>query len=82
MSDTVDFKRARVEREEDARKLSVADVLSIAAEDAKDGRWTKCLLVLYREDDEMFTTDMRVAGCSKLEARGLMLSEIKNEFFE
>ncbi len=73
----------RADRENDSRLLTVTDCLEDAAEASRDGQWTKCLLVFYREGEKnSFRIDMSCAGLTTLEARGLMLSWIKEEILE
>ena len=72
----------RAEKEGDCRLITVPDCLEHVLEESRDGRWTKCLVVLYRNTGRKFLIDTRVAGCSALEARGLMLSKIKEEILD
>ena len=66
----------------DARLATVKDRLEEALEDSRDGRWTKCMMIFYCEENERIKLDTRFAGCTKLEARGLMLSEIQTEIVD
>lgn len=73
------FNVARAEKEGDSRILSVSDCLRETLR-RHDGSWTKCVIVLYRQDPpNKFYTDIRVAGCSTLEARGLMTTMLAEE---
>lgn len=84
MSDEpVNLNVARALAKSDARLMSVADCLEDALAKAQDGRWAKCLLVLYRpEGESTFAIDCRIAGCTTLEARGLLMSQIRAEVLE
>lgn len=73
----------RAKRGGDSRKMTVRDALEEALADVDEMGWSKCLLVLHRNvGDERFMVDLRIAGCTTLEARGLMLSWIKEEVTE
>ena len=63
----------------DSKLASVSDRLEEALKDSRGGEFTKCLIVLYHEEDDRFYIDTRYAGCTKLEARGLLLTEIEKE---
>ena len=82
MTDIKNLNVARAGKAGDARLHSVSDCLEDALEASRDGRWSKCLLVFYHEEDKTFKTDMRCAGVTALEARGLMFSWMREEIME
>lgn len=80
MTEPVNLNVARAEKEGDCRLQSVEDALEDALREARDGRWTKAVMVFYRPaENGRFAIDSRYAGCSCLEARGLMMTEIRSE---
>lgn len=79
MGDVSNLNIKRSDEAEDSNLATVADRLEEALEDSQDGRYTKCVIVLYEEKDGRFYISSRFAGCSKLEARGLLLTEIEDE---
>ena len=78
--DIVDLTEIRSKH--DSRYVTVKKALEDAVPQAEENGWTKCLMVFYREDEGQFSVDMRCAGLTTLEARGLMLSWIREEFTE
>lgn len=82
MGDIENLNIKRAHEANDCRLASVTDKLEEALEDSRDGRWTKCIMVFYSENDGVFKIKTRYAGCTALEARGLMLTEIKEDFNE
>ena len=84
MTDPINLNVRRALKEGDSRLISVKDALEAAAAETGEKGWTKMLCVLYRTEDEgvTFHVDLRVAGCTTLESRGLMLSWIKEEVTE
>ena len=78
----VNLNVARADKAGDCRLNSVSEKLESILEEARDGRWSKCVVILYRDDGGTYFIDSRYAGCTNLEARGLMLSEIKSEIME
>lgn len=79
-ADVTDFAAERAQRTGDCRAWSVREMLEHTADQVDERGWTKALVVLYRPSGEdQFFVDSRVAGCSTLEARGLMLTNIRDE---
>ena len=78
--DAVDLGKERMRRSGDCRMWSVEEMLQDTMREAADGRWDKALVVLHRPDGNGgFRVDYRIAGCTTIEARGLMLTNIKEE---
>ena len=74
---------ARALKEGDARLQSVADALEDVLSQCEEYGWTKAYIILHRPDgDGYFRTDCRIAGCTTLEARGLLFSQIKEDIIE
>ena len=82
MTDVKNLNVARADKSGDSRLQSVSDCLEGALQESRGGRWSKCLLVFYDEDGRKFHVDMRCSGVTALEARGLMLSWIREEILE
>lgn len=83
MADSINLSVRRAQKEGDSRLCSVEDNLTEAAKEAAEHGWTKTLTVYYRPlKDGKYMVGIRIAGCSTLEARGLMLSWIKEEILE
>ncbi len=73
MSDPVNLNVQRAVRSGDSRLMSVRDCLEDMLRECDEYGWTRIVVALSRPgDDEEFLVDMRCAGCSTLEARGLM----------
>ena len=80
MSDAVSLAARRVRNSGDCREWSVVECLEDTLAQAREGRWTKCVVLLYGEGEEdTFNVDTRSAGCTKLEARGLLLTEMMSD---
>lgn len=79
----VNLAARRAKTSGDSRLMSVGDCLEEALRDSRDGRWDKCFLILHRDSSaDTFCADLRVAGCTTLEARGLLLTAVKGSFDE
>lgn len=79
----VSLNMARADKEGDCRLVTVKETLEATLLEADEYDWDKCLLVLHRKTDEdTFKTDLRVSGCTRLEARGLMLTQIRDEILD
>lgn len=73
----------RARKKQDATLVSVGDSLQHAAKEAAEEGWTKAITVFYMpSEDGKFMVGIRIAGCTTLEARGLMLSWLKEEILE
>ncbi len=83
MAEIKSLRAQRARKSGDAKEITVKDCLEAALEDCEEKGWDKCLLVFSRPDgDGTFAVDRRSAGVSTLEARGLMLTEIKDEILD
>ena len=74
----VNLNAARAEKTGDAREWTVVDLLAEALKESLEGAgWTKCVLLLYGEDDDgNFETSMRAAGTTRLETRGIIATAL------
>lgn len=74
----VSLKVARMQKAGDATLWTVPECLEEALrESTSDHDWDKCLMIFSRQlPNGNWTTDYRIAGCTLLEARGLLLTEI------
>lgn len=79
MGDTVNLNIKRSNEQGDSRLASVTDRLEEALEDSKTRDWTKCVMLFYSEKDGKYFVVSRYAGCTGLEARGMLLTEISEE---
>ena len=71
----------RAEKAGDCRLMTVKDCLEDTLARCEDMGWTKCVISLYRPVGEgQFYVDRQIAGCSTLEACGLMFGSLKEEF--
>lgn len=66
----------------DSRLMTVSDILEETLDQSRDGRWDKCVLLMYRREDDEYYIDTRMSGCTSLEARGIMFGAIKSEILE
>ena len=74
MPDPTNLNAARAAKAGDCRLMSVSDCAEEIAREAKEYGWEKIVVALARPagQDGEFMVDMRCAGCTTLEARGLM----------
>ena len=82
MSDFENLNTKRADAAGDSQLHTVTDCLEDALKASRGGHWKKCLLVFYHEEDGKFQTQMRCAGVTALEARGLMFSWMREEILE
>lgn len=67
---------------EDNRLCSVEEILEDTLKISKEEDFTKCVLLLYSEDDERYQVWTRYSGCTALEAKGILFSAIKDEILK
>ena len=82
MEDVVNFNARRADEAGDCQLMTVQDILEETLRQSRDGRWDKCVLLMYRHDDNEFHIDSKFAGCTTLEARGILFTGIKSEILD
>ena len=75
----VNLNNIRARASQDARARTVADMLEVTLADCEKEGWSKGVILLFREHGEVFSVDLRAAGCTKIEARGMVLTYIIDE---
>ncbi len=74
MSDPINLNVERAQRTGDFREMTVRDLLEDMIREAEEYGWDRIVVAVSRPEmaDGNFMVDMRCAGCTTLEARGLM----------
>ena len=82
MTEVVNLNVKRANEAGDSRLMTVQDILEETLEQSKDGQWSKCVLLMYRLEGDTYYIDERVAGCTSLESRGIIFTNMKNEILD
>lgn len=75
----VNLNDERASRQVDSREWTLTDCLQSLLRENKTAKWDKALIVLSHTHTGMLELDSRIVGCTTLEARGLLMTEIKHD---